>query len=275
MLAVCTLARGVLKVDRFECLNGAFRGDFSRFEAWLNTEGEWIAGLDFPFGQSARLIDDLNWPGTWPGYVSHIHRLGKEGFEVVLERYKKEKPAGQKELRRETDVRAGAVSPMKLSGVPIGKMFFQGAARLLHSNLSIHPVRPVNSEKRHIIEAYPALVARRCLGGPMPYKSDDPRRHTEKRRKAREQIVKTLCSDNGGNPFTKAYGFSVEMSCVDKDACIGDPGGDFLDSVLCAIQAAWSGLRRDRDFGIPKEANALEGWICDPGTLERTTETVI
>ena len=189
-----------------------------------------------------------------------------------MEQYKEKKPTGQKEFRRETDCKAGAVSPMKLYGVPVGKMFFQGATRLLHSELSIHPVRTVDSENRHVIEAYPALVARKCFSNPSSYKSDDPKKNAEKvLKESREQIVQTICAiNNSNNRFLKTYGVRVEMSLGDKDTCIYDPSGDFLDSVLCAIQAAWSYSRRDRNYGIPEKANILEGWICDPKTLEGT-----
>jgi hypothetical protein len=270
VLAVCTLEKGTLKVDQFENLNGRFHGDFSKFEAWLGKEREWIAGLDFPFGQPARLIDDLNWPKTWSGYVGLIEELGKDGFEEVLKQYKQGRPAGQKELRRETDCRAGAVSPMKLYGVPVGKMFFQGATRLLHSKLSIHPVRVINSEKRHVIEAYPALVARKCLRFPSPYKSDDPRKNTETLLRARQNIVNVLCGESKNSQFRKNFGFRVKMSQRDREACIDGPSGDFLDSVLCAVQAAWSFLRRESNYGIPERAGTLEGWICDPALIDDT-----
>ena len=271
MLAVCTLENGLLKVDNFERLNGTSRGDFSKLEAWLRTEGEWIAGLDFPFGQPAQLIHDLNWPKTWAGYVGCVNELGKKGFEEVLNQYKKTKPKGSKEFRRETDCKARAVSPMKLYGVPVGKMFFQGATRLLLTELSIHPVRTVNSEKRHVIEAYPKLVARSCIGD-KPYKSDDSKKSlNEELKESREQIVRAICANNNSNnQFMKTYGLRVEMCRGDKDTCINDPSGDLLDSVLCAIQAAWSYSRRDRNYGIPEKANILEGWICDPQTLEGT-----
>lgn len=270
MLAVCTLENGLLKVDRFECLNGYSRGDFSKFEAWLRTEGEWIAGLDFPFGQPAQLINDLNWPKTWTGYVGRVNELGKKGFEEVLEQYKDRKPKGQKELRRETDCKTGGISPMKLYGVPVGKMFFQGAIRLRDSGLSIHPVRTINSEQRRVIEAYPALVARKCFSNRSSYKSDDPKKNAGKPMKeSRKRIVRTICANNNDR-IMKTYGVRVEMSTGDKDICINDSSGDFLDSVLCAIQAAWGYSRRDCCYGIPKKANILEGWICDPEALEGT-----
>jgi hypothetical protein len=270
MLAVCTLEEGLLKVDKFEHLNGASRGDFSKLEAWLRTEGEWMAGLDFPFGQPTRLIDDLNWPKTWTGYVTRVNELGKKDFEEVLKQYKETKPKGQKEFRRVTDCKAGAVSPMKLYGVPVGKMFFQGATRLLHSELSIHPVRTVDSEKRHVIEAYPKLVARSCIGS-KSYKSDNPGTNSASMTQQRQQIINAICVIDGNNTtFLNTYNIKVQMSPELMSECVNDQSGDCLDSVLCAIQAAWSYSKRDRSYGIPKKAHTLEGWICDPATLEGT-----
>ena len=53
--------------------------------------------------------------------------------------------------------------------------------------------------------------------------------------------------------------------------CLHDGHGDVLDSVLCAIQAAWAFGERERGWGVPMGAlDPLEGWIVDPGLL--TTE---
>ena len=272
LLAVCILENDLLEVEQFELLNGPSRGDFSIFEAWLRTEGEWIAGLDFPFGQPAQLIDDLNWPKKWVDYVGCVEELGKCGFEQVLEQYKEMKPEGQKELRRETDRKAGAVSPMKLYWIPVGKMFFQGATRLRRLDLSIHPVRIIASENRHVIEAYPKLVALSCIGS-KPYKSDNPGKNNASMTQERQQIVNAICTIDGSNTaFLRTYNIKVMMSPALKSECVNDQSGDFLDSVLCAIQAAWSYSRKDGNYGIPENANILEGWICDPQTLVRTDQ---
>jgi len=46
--------------------------------------------------------------------------------------------------------------------------------------------------------------------------------------------------------------------------CIADYTGDKLDSVLCAIQAAWAYNRRATDYGVPQGVDPIEGWIVDP-----------
>jgi len=43
---------------------------------------------------------------------------------------------------------------------------------------------------------------------------------------------------------------------------VDDGSGDRLDSVLCALQAAQAWTLRARNFGLPPEADPLEGWIA-------------
>ena len=50
--------------------------------------------------------------------------------------------------------------------------------------------------------------------------------------------------------------------------CTDDATGDSLDSVLCAVQAAWAFTKRAENYGIPTNADPLEGWICDPETWQ-------
>ena len=110
---------------------------FTAFEAALDRPGPWIAGIDFPFGQARRFVDDVRWPTPWKDYVRHADGLGKAGFEAILNAYRKAQPEGAKEHRRRTDIIAGALSPQKLYFIPVGKMFFQGAPRLLHAGVEI------------------------------------------------------------------------------------------------------------------------------------------
>jgi hypothetical protein len=48
---------------------------------------------------------------------------------------------------------------------------------------------------------------------------------------------------------------------------VADESGDQLDAVLCAIQAGWAS--RQPNFGIPPNADCVEGWIVDPAVLEK------
>lgn len=133
------------------------------FSAFLDSRGPWIAGIDFPFGQPRRLIQNLNWPDSWAGYVEHVSGLSRGGFRDVLEDYKRHRPEHDREHLRLVDRLTGAQSPSKLYGVPVALMFYEGSQRLLRSSTCVVPVRPT-ADDRVVVEAYPALVARALVG---------------------------------------------------------------------------------------------------------------
>jgi hypothetical protein len=231
------------------------------FESFLARPGPWLAGFDFPFGQARKLIEQLNWPNNWAGYVHHISAMGQKIFEDTLTRYRQQRPSGDKHHRRVTDKLAKSVSPMMLHGVPVGKMFFQGAPRLLRSEVSILPCRP-NADPRIALEAYPALVARKWLGR-RSYKSDNVAKQTATREVARRDLVGALRSDQ----LHSRYGLRLELSEALADQLIQDAKADKLDAILCAIQAAWAHTHRPHGYGIPDDCDPLEGWIVDPELL--------
>ena len=94
--------------------------EFAPFEDALRKPGPWIAGIDFPFGQSRTFIENVGWPQSWSDYVTHVGSLPREGFRDQLECYRKPRQIGDKEHRRATDIAASSVSPQKLYGVPVG-----------------------------------------------------------------------------------------------------------------------------------------------------------
>jgi hypothetical protein len=57
---------------------------FSEFESAMNNPGPWIAGIDFPFGQSRKFITNIGWPETWRGYVCYAQSLGDTEFYNAL-----------------------------------------------------------------------------------------------------------------------------------------------------------------------------------------------
>ena len=146
---------------------------------------------------------------------------------------------------------------MMMHRVPVGKMFFEGASRLLTAPVSVLPCRPLPL-KRIVIESYPALVARRWLGS-RPYKSDERKKQTMEQLAARRSLLHALCSDE----LATAYGIKLAMDDELADILIEDAMGDALDAVLCAIQAAWAYTQREHSYGIPV-GHELEGWIVDP-----------
>ncbi len=231
---------------------------FDGFEAFLIQPGPWIAGIDFPFGQPRRLIQNIGWPESWEGYVDEVAGMNKNEFVKTLTDYRRVRPKGDKQHLRRVDKFANSRSPMMLYGVPVGKMFFEGAPRLMHSGASILPVRP-QPDARIVLEAYPALVARRWIEN-RSYKNDDVRKQNPTQQAAREEVLLGLRSQNSKEYF----GFEVNFTDAGAEKCIRDGTGDRLDALLCAVQASWAYSQRDRNFGIPENSDPLEGWIVDP-----------
>jgi hypothetical protein len=236
---------------------------FQDFEALLCSSPPWVAGIDFPFGQSRRLLSNLGWPLQWESYVALVAGMSKSDFVRVLEEYKADRPAGDREHRREIDRCASSISPQKLYGVPVGKMFFEGAPRLLRSPASIIPVRP-RQDARIILEAYPAIVARRYIGR-RSYKNDTLAKQTLQLRDARLEIVQGIRSQG----FRGVYGFEVDLPASLETICTEDATGDYLDAVLCCLQAAWAWLQLENHYGMPENVDIIEGWIADPLFAER------
>ncbi len=253
--AECSLQKGVLAVEELTTIPS-----FESFENYLNQSGPWIAGLDFPFGQPWTLLSALGLPVAWEDYVRSIRELGRAGFRDEVTRYRAGQPSGQKEHNRITDSLADARSPMKFVNPPVALMFFEGAGCLLESGASVIPCRPIASGNRVVVEAYPALVARRFAAS---YKSDTRNKQTGEKGEGRGKIVAGLESDR----LRAHFGFTVHLAQADKDACIDDATGDKLDAVLCAVQAGWAYTRRNRDYGVPTRRHPVvkaEGWIVDP-----------
>ncbi len=251
----CKLEGDLLRVEDSETLT-----DFSGFEKFLHRPGPWVCGMDFPFGQPRSLVAALGWPESWEGYVGKVGGLSKVEFEEGIRADMATRPPGSKWRYRLADRRSHSSSAMMLFRVPVGKMFYQGAPRLLASGLRVEPCRR-NGDERVAVEAYPAVVARRFLGR-TAYKRDTVP-DTSERKFARETLVAGLESAT----LREAYGFTVEMDGSWKEEFVGDPSADALDSLLCAIQAAWAYKKRDESYGVPPECDPNEGWILDPALL--------
>jgi len=251
----CRLEDGSLRIEGSETLT-----DFDGFEQFLRTPGPWVCGLDFPFGQPRSLIEVLGWPAGWEGYVREVGGLSKDDFENKIRADMATRPPGSKWRYRLADRRSRSSSAMMLFRVPVGKMFYQGAPRLLASGVNVEPCRR-NGDARVAVEAYPAVVARRFLGR-TAYKRDAVP-DTPERRSARETLLAGLESGT----LQQTYGFAVEMDDRWREELVADPSADALDSLLCAVQAAWAYLRRDDDYGVPPECDTDEGWIVDPALL--------
>lgn len=227
---------------------------FEGFERALRAPGPWITGIDLPFGQARKFIETIGWPQDWAAYVDYAYALGRKGFRQALDDYRADRPAGDKEHRRHTDIKAGSISPQKLYGVPVGLMFFEGAPRLREAGVMIPHLQDGDPE-RIVVEAYPGVLARRLIGR-RGYKHDTVKKQTPDQYAARRDLFTSIVSGD----LRSAYGFEVEASPTLCD----DPTGDRLDALLCAIQAAWAWRNRNKRFGAPASVDTLEGWIADP-----------
>lgn len=230
---------------------------FSNFPAYMDflTESpSWLAGVDFPLGQPRKLIENLLWGSTWEEYVSLVGRMSKHEFVETLNQYRQGREAGDREHLRQTDKLTSAISPMKIYGVPVGKMFFEGAPRFLEAGFSILPCHPTNNA-RIVIEIYPALIAKSLIGK-QSYKSDEKRMQTSEMLHLRQEIVHQLISSQ----FKQKYGFAIKISSQFVSECTLDASGDTLDALIASIQAA--GASRQPNYGIPEICDCLEGWIC-------------
>lgn len=244
----CQLADGVLRAGELEVF-----ADFSALEGMLRRSGPWIAGLDFPFGMPRKFIETIGWPRSWAGYVEYAERLGREGFRAALETYRRDRADGDKEHRRATDIAAGSISPQKLYGTPVALMFFEGAPRLVRAGVTI-PHMQAGDPDRIAVEAYPGALARKLIG-PRSYKNDIRAKQTASRYEARRDMLRELT----GTALRDELGFAVEAGSGFCD----DPGGDTLDALLSAVQAACAWCHRAEGYGASAPVDPLEGWIVD------------
>ena len=228
--------------------------DIELFTDALNRPGPWIAGIDFPFGQSRTFINNIGWPNNWAAYVSYAASLGRSGFREALDSYRGQRPFGDKEHRRATDIAASSISPQKLYGVPVGLMFFEGAQRILNSDVTVPGLR-LGDPRRIVVEAYPGVLARRVLGR-AAYKNDNSQKQTDIQRQTRRILLDHILTGT----VASHYGFRVEAP---RDLA-EDPTGDRLDALLCAMQAGWAWTMKENGYGAPADADPLEGWIADP-----------
>ena len=187
--------------------------------------------------------------------MRYAENLGKEGFEAALESYRIRQPDGQKEHKRMTDMLAGSLSPQKLHGTPVAKMFFQGAPRLLNAGVDV-PGLQAGDPNRIVVEAYPGAVARTVT--PVGYKINNRRTPKIDPRDARCRILNA--PTDGELAPSSSYGITV---VAEDPNLLDDPTGDSLDALLCAVQAAWAWLQRARLFENPS-IDTREGWIADP-----------
>lgn len=248
-----TVATGEVHGDALELSGVEVLADFPAFERFLARPGPWVGGFDFPFGLSREAVSDLGWPLLWRDLLGHCAALGRAEFKRILDAYRMTRPAGRRYATRRGDRASGAHPSVKFVNPPVAYMFFEGARRLCEAGLHV-PGLHEGDRSRVALEAYPGLLVRRQLGIADSYKSDDVRRHTPERTAARRRILDALAE---GRPL----GTRLRMPAKLAGALVADGSADLLDAAICAVQAAWGWERAQSNYGLPADADPLEGWI--------------
>ena len=226
--------------------------DWPAYELWLEQDGEWIGGFDFPFGLPRRFVEAQGWPSDWEAMVRACVAGGKERFaETAMRGFVGARSPQDK--HRETDLVANSHSPLKTrTNPPVGLMFYEGAWRLLKHGIRIPALHETPSQKT-ALEAYPGLVVRRLRER---YYKNDKKNGGTGNSDARERIVQELFTASTG---TLSCSLSLGSRALRERLL--HASGDWLDAVLCATQAHWAWLKRDVNFGLPREVDSREGWI--------------
>ncbi len=267
-VARCRLRDHTLDIDSIDPLD-----TLPAFGALLSSDGLWVAGIDFPFGQPRKYVENIGWPLAWYKYVHHVESMGKAAFIAEIRAYQRDRAQGDIRHFRTVDRLAGACSPMQLDFVPVARMFFAGAPTVLNAGCSVYPFFSTDHNSRVVVEAYPSMAARLVVGS-KSYKTDDKKKQTQEQRSARQAIVGALSdSQRPSSVIGKTYGTAVQFNVELAKKTIEDGTGDTLDSVLCALQAAWAASRRNNDFGMNWSCDPIEGWIADPALLAKRTST--
>lgn len=211
----------------------------------------WVAGIDAPFGQPVDFLEQAGWPLDWAAYVRHAATLDKHGFAQVIYGVMATRPKGKKQTRRITDHAAGAISPMSLAYVPVGRMFHVLAPVIEASGAAVVPFRQATGpdDQRTLLEAYPALLARAVIGS-LPYK-DGPKSQQAVRSAHRAALLEELPAY-----VLRAHGLMVQADATLVDHMRHDERGDWVDALLCAVQAAVA--FRLPQWGLPQPDGSAE-----------------
>ncbi len=254
VVAAGRLRRRTLAIDSIERL-----ADFASFDSFLATPGPWVGGFDFPFGLPRRFVDRHTPACDWESLVAWAASLGREGFCAIAHPAFAAAKGRPRDKHRAVDALARSHSPLKTMdplrrhaiNPPVGLMFFEGAPRLAAAGVRVPRLRD-NADSRIAVEAYPGVAAKQLR---LRRYKNDTAESAAPRRAARSAILRALAE---GAPL----GIEVSVPSPLAQRCIDDAGGDALDALLCALQAAWCADRGAPDFGLPAAVDAVEGWIA-------------
>ncbi len=257
MLALGAVTDGQVTLSSLDRLN-----TLDAFLDWLKRPISWVGAFDLPFGLPRELVLALGWPLDWHSCMMHYAGLSREQIRCQFAAFCDARPVGGKFAHRATDRLAGSSPSMKWVNPPVAFMMHAGVPLLLRAGAVLPglymPLAHVHGAQTKVaLEGYPGLLAREVLGQ-RSYKADDKARQTADRLIARKDLITAL--EQGRTRL----GFRLKLSHAQRDALADDASGDALDAVLCLMQAAWAKLRYqegDHLYGLPPQADPLEGWI--------------
>jgi len=229
--------------------------DWPAFETWLRRPGPWLGAFDLPFGLPRELVQSLGWPLDWAALMRHYAGLSRAQIRSTFAAFCAARPAGAKFAHRACDGPAGSSPSMKWVNPPVAWMLHAGVPRLLAAGVTLAGLQAGDAQ-RVAVEAYPGLLARELIGR-RSYKSDERRRQTAERERARRELVAALEAGRS------RLGLRLLLDDAQRAELIADPTADRLDAVLCLLQAAWASTRPN--WGLPPGIDALEGWIVSAG----------
>ena len=225
------------------------------FECMLTEPLHWIGGFDLPFGQPRELIEYEQWPTQWNDFVHFFCSQSRERLRNIFRDWCDARPPGNKFAWRKADKPAGSSPAMRWTNPPVAWMMHAGIGRMLKAGLAF-PAHRYPRKRSHIkriaLEAYPGFTARKITRH--SYKSDSRAKQTRERKDRRKLILNAISNGEAG------LSIRFEASRRWRKDIIDDDRGDFLDAVLCSLQAGHAALQRN--FGLPRNLDTLEGWIA-------------
>ena len=208
----------------------------NEFGSWFRGLREGIVGIDAPFGLPIVFAEhlqqqaNLSSSSTWESTARLVSDYEPRAYELMIKRYRDARDSGKKEPLRPTDKIHRGASPIKMFNPPVGKMHLRLIPHLFASNHSIWPMRLTDSSVL-VVEVYPGTLARGVLEN-RSYKND--KAGEPSRELARREILDYLKS-----PQVEAtLGYRLVIDDQFQQKCIRDKGGDWIDAVIAAFEAA-------------------------------------
>ena len=224
------------------------------FEALLARPGPWLGAFDFPFGLPRAFVDELAPGADADALIAAVHARcpDRAAWRALIDAWASNRAPGRRLPHRATDTAhpAASTSPLQTRYVPVGLMYYEGLVRMVAAGLTLPGLRKGDAA-RVAVEGYPGRLAWTLIGR-RPYKNEP----TPDRLIARKDMLDAL--EQGRSPL----GLRLRLSHAQRDAIAADASGDWLDALLCLMQAAWA--EREPGHGVPAGVDAVEGWIVGP-----------